>query len=73
MKKEPIDLKTHTGGRGKNKMLDAVMELAENLQAQIEYKKIKAQVDRSYYDELIVQKFTPEQALELVKSTNYNP
>lgn len=71
MKKGPINFTAHAGNKGKNPLMDAMATVVRDMEIHMEYKQIKAKLDRAYYNELIAEKFTPEQALELVKSTNY--
>lgn len=71
MKEKPFNLTSFEGNKGKNPMKDAIFQMMEDIEIHKEYKKLKAKLDKSYYTELLAEGFTKEQALELVKSTNY--
>lgn len=47
----------------------ALEQMRRNAQNLIAHAQIVAEIKRGYYDALIAQKFTPEQALELCKGS----
>lgn len=47
----------------------AIENLRRNAANMIAHAQIVAEIKRGYYDALIAQKFTPEQALELCKGS----
>jgi len=61
---------TSIDGKGKKKtdIQEALAQILENIEEIMELDIIKSKIRRNYYDHLIKQGFTEEQALEIVKS-----
>ena len=55
------------------KLKEGLKSFAENLKVYTDYQKTVAKLIRNYYQELVKNNFTEEQALELVKAHGFMP
>jgi hypothetical protein len=61
------DLKQFPGGNEPNATKEAIRNMKEQLPAMSEYYKIVAKMTRLKFDALLVEGFSPEEALKLCK------
>ena len=64
---KPTNLETIRGRKGANPIVDALNEARDNLAFYIEYTAIMAKQKKAYYDALVSEGFTEDQALVIVK------
>lgn len=70
-KRENItNLQAVKGGKRETPIADALRGILHELPAQLEMYEVVAKCRRKYFEELIKEGFTEEQAMEIVKTTN---
>lgn len=64
-----IDFETVKGKKANNPLEEALVQLRDNLHTQLEMYEVIAKCRKKYFDDLIKEGFTEQQAMEIVKTT----
>lgn len=65
-----ISLQAAKGGKKETPIADALKAMLSELPAQLELYEVVAKCRRKYFEELMKEGFTEQQAMDIVKSTN---
>lgn len=65
-----VNLHAAKGGKKETPIADALKVVLSELPVQLEMYEVVAKCRRKYFEELVKEGFTEEQALDIVKATN---